>query len=242
VYNQLISKGKVSRGWLGVQMNTEPLNPVLARHFGVKDGKGVLVTELIDEKGSPSSEGPAAKAGLKADDVIVDVDGKKIETAQDLSAAIAETAPGKTIHVKVIRKGEPKTLNVQIAERHLEDRQKGGTIDLDDKEEPPAEKQEIGLTIDTIPAQAARELGIRANEGVLITEVKPGSLAEDAGLMAKDIIIEMNGKSVESPVEFSNRIKRLKSGDDVVIKVLRMSRVKGGDSNVQKYYFGFTKP
>src|SRR5262249_47296116 len=96
IYNQIIQNGRVARGYMGVQMGG-PLTPVVARYFGLKESKGVLITELVDASGGPSADGPAAKAGLQSDDIITEIDGKKIEENKDLSAIVASTAPGKTL-------------------------------------------------------------------------------------------------------------------------------------------------
>ncbi|MBI1746377.1 MAG: trypsin-like peptidase domain-containing protein [Acidobacteria bacterium] len=241
VYNQIIQRGRVSRGFMGVQMAQAPMTPVIARYFGLKESKGVLITELIDSKGEPSMDGSAAKGGLRADDVIVEIDGRKIEETKDLSAIVASTAPGKTLRVKAIRKGQEKTFNVTLDERKLDEAPRGAiTLDDEKEEMPPPERQEIGLEINNVAPRAMRELGLKSTEGVLIDKVKPGSLADDAGLRENDVIVEMNGKKVEDTAQFSAVIKRMRSGEDIVLKVLRPNDpVK---DRVGKYYFGFSKP
>jgi serine protease Do len=145
-YNQLISKGKIERGWLGVSMNLYDMTDELAKFFGVagndptgvKDGDGVIVTELIDEKGKPADSGPAAKAGIRPEDVIVKFAGRDIENSFDLRAAVANTPPGQTAPVTVVRKGQVLNLKVTLAERTLEQQartEESDTLSFEEKEE-----------------------------------------------------------------------------------------------------------
>lgn len=235
IYNQILSKGRVARGWLGVQMNLQDLNPTLARFFGAKD-KGVLISDLVDESGRPSFDGPAARAGIRPGDVIVEIDGKKIETRHDLSAVVAGTSPGTTVKIKVIRSGKERVFSVTLAER-TEDRGKPGPIDPDRRERGREPNKEIGITVDNPSPQDTRRLGLSRTSGALVTEVKPGSLAEDAGLRPYDLIVEINGKQLPDAGSFLDEVKRLRSGDDIVLKVLRPDRML-----TSTLYFGMQKP
>ncbi|HYK87506.1 MAG TPA: trypsin-like peptidase domain-containing protein [Acidobacteriota bacterium] len=224
VYNQILQKGKVLRGWLGVNMNTLPFTPAMASYFGVKQGGGVLITGLNDENGKPSDTGPAARAGIKPEDVIVELGGKKIFSVQDLRLAVANTPPGSRTNVKVVRRGQEKEFDVTIAERTLESRatERGG-FSFEEREEQP--KPEIGFRIDTIQPRVGREIGIEG--GAQVLSVNPGSLAEEAGLVGQeqgggtgDIIVEANGKKVLSAQDLLMIVKNLKSGDAVILKFL----------------------
>jgi serine protease Do len=246
VYNQILEKGKVTRGWLGVNMNTLPFTPAMANYFGVKQGGGVLITGLNDEKGNPSNTGPAARAGIKPEDVIVEFGGKKILSVQDLRLAVANTPPGSHAKVKAIRRSEEKVFDVIIVERTLESQAAAGGFSFEEKEEPP--KPEIGFRIDAVPPRLAQDLEITG--GAQVLSVNPGSLAEDAGLVGQeqgggsgDIIVEANGKKVETAQDLLAIVKNLKSGDAVVIKFLR---VKGRNQNRQlvtdTFFTSITKP
>ncbi len=243
VYNQILEKGKYKRGWLGVNMNVGfPFTPAMAEYFGVKQGSGVLITGLNDEKGNPSDTGPAARAGIKAEDVIVEFDGKKIMGVQDLRLAVASTTPGKTVNVKAVRFGTVKDFKVTVAERTLEEsqaQQQGFSFD-----EPPERKAEIGMTIDNVPRQLSRETDITG--GALVVSVSPGSMAEEAGLISRsqaayDIILAANGKEIEVFQDLVNILGNLDSGKSLVLKFVRMQRTRTGMVS-STYYTTLTKP
>ena len=162
-------------------MNLLPFTPAMAKYFGVKQGSGVLITGLSDEKGADAETGPAAKAGIKPEDVIVDFDGKKVYGVQDLRLAVANTPPGRKVKVTVVRHGTGNTFDVTVAERKIEDQERG-PISFDEKPEEP--RAELGLSIDNVPARMAQSLGISG--GALVLDVKAGSLAEEAGLRGQD--------------------------------------------------------
>jgi len=244
VYNQIIEHGKVRRGWLGVNMNAGfPFTPAMAEYFGVKQGSGVLITGLNDEKGNPSDTGPAARAGIKAEDVIIDFAGKKIASVQDLRLAVANTTPGRKVNVKAVRFGKVMDFDVNVAERTLEENQaqQGGFS----FEEQPEAKPEIGMTIDNVPQRTARESNIAG--GAMVVSVNPGSLAEEAGLRSRDqsgfdVIVAANGKKIEVFQDMVNILKELKSGQSIVIKFLRVAMGPSGPIPPSTYYTSLTKP
>jgi len=245
VYNQILEKGKVSRGWLGVNMNTPPFTPAMAKFFGVKQGTGVLITQLIDEKGNPANTGPAAKAGIKPEDVITDFDGKKISTTQDMVLAVANTAPGRKATVKLVRHGEEEVLEVVLAERTY-DNQEEGNFSFETKEEQP--KPEIGLSFDNVPSQMMQALD--STGGALVLSVKAGSLAEEAGLQGQeqgqgDIILEANGQKINVAQDLLNIVKNTKSEEGVVLKFIRIERRTQSSAGVvasAPIYTSITKP
>jgi serine protease Do len=223
VYNQILQTGKASRGWVGVGMNGQPFTPAMARFFGVKQGSGVLITQLSDEKGKAANTGPAAKAGIKPEDVVIEFDGKKITDNQAFRMAVADTTPGKKVTIKVVRQGQEKEFEIAVAERKLEEQEKT-QYSFEEKEEKP--KTEIGLSFDAIPAGLAESLTISG--GAYVVSVKPGSLADDAGLMGSeqggrgDVIVAANGKPVNNPQDLLTMVKNLKSGEAVILKFLRI--------------------
>ena len=242
VYNQILGKGKVSRGWLGVLMNTDfPFTPAMADYFGVKQGSGVLITGLSDEKGNLSENSPAAKAGMRAEDVVIEFDGKKITGVQDLRLSVANTPPGRKVNVKVVRFGKVVDLSVNIGER-LADEAVDQGFTFEEKTQP---KTEIGLKFDNVDQRVARDLNISG--GAQVISVSPGSLAEEAGLQSRDqagfdIIVAANGKKIEVSQDLLEIFKQLKSGESVVLKLLRVQRGPAGYGQPSTFYTSLTKP
>ncbi len=244
VYNQILEKGKVSRGWLGVSMNTLPFTPEMAKYFGVKQGSGVLITGLADERGDPSPESsPAGKAGIRAEDVIVEFNDVPIYSDQDLRLAVANTAPGKKVRAKVVRFGKELEFDVTVAERTGDSRDQD-TDAFTFEEKPEEVKPEIGLSFDNVPARMAQEVGISG--GALVLSVKAGSLADDAGLTGQDqggadIIVAANGKEIRSAQDLLDTVRNLRSGEAVILKFLRLARSQGG-VRALTYYTSIIKP
>ncbi|MDR0310629.1 MAG: trypsin-like peptidase domain-containing protein [Acidobacteriota bacterium] len=246
IYNQILETGRFSRGWIGVSMNNLPFTPALAEHFGVKQGSGVLITQLMGEDSKPSADGPAAKAGIKPEDVIVEFDGAKIKDVSDFRMAVANTVPGKTVKVKAVRFGEEKTFDVVLAERKMntQERQgRGGGYSFEEEEKAKT-KPEIGLEFDNAPPRLAKAMDISG--GAYITTVKPGSLADNAGLAGQnsgspysDVVVAVNGKPVANKDDLLNIVKGIKIGSPIVIKFLRYSQE---DNSTSVFYTSIIKP
>lgn len=228
-YNQIVTKGKIERGWLGVSMNTYPLSKTMGEFFGVdgndpsgiRDGDGVLITELIDEKGEQSETGPAYVAGMRPEDIIVKFGEREIETIYDLRSTVANTPPDKQIVVTVIRKGEEVPLTVTLAERTLErdERSEGEGLSFEERQEEEREKK-IGLEFETLSQRDAEQLNLDIAGGVLIREVSPGSLADEAGLSTPQVITHVNGNPVATAQALYDTINSLTSGTGIVIRVV----------------------
>jgi serine protease Do len=244
-YNQILNQGKVTRGYIGVNMNILPFTPAMAQFFGVKQGSGVLITGLSDDSGKVMDRGPAAQAGMKPEDVVVEFDGKKILSVQDLRLAVANTPPGRKVKVKVVRHGVDKELDVTVAERRLEDQEREkGTFSFEEKEELP--KPEIGLRFVDVPPRMAQEFNLTG--GAIVEEVKPGSLADEAGFASPDqgwetdIIVAANGKPINAAQDLFNMIKNLRSGETAVLKFLRVRRSPGASSSPATLFTSIMKP
>ncbi len=238
-YNQLIAKGKIERGFMGIKMNVGSLTPEMAEFFGVKgkdsegikDGDGILVTEVIES-------GPAGKAGIEAEDVIVKVGDHEVKTSWDLRSRIANTPPNQEVPVVTVRKGEILHVTVLLEERTLEQELETRTegISLDKKVERDR-KKEIGLEVRSATQRDLEKLGIEDEEGILILNVTPTSLADDAGLRPGEIVTHVNGDSVTSDTQFRDKILGLESGAGVI---LRLIYVVDRDKGIR--YTSFVKP
>src|SRR6266404_3473333 len=166
VVTQLASAGHVTRGWLGVGI--QPLTADLAKSFRLTRTDGALVTSV--------SEGsPAAKAGLKEGDVIVEYDGRPVARAGDLPRTVAETPVGRAVPLKVVRDGKPVTLTATVG--RLEETREA-------KAEPAPGEPALGVSARTLTPAVAQQLGLREQQGVLIVNVNDGSRADAAGLRA----------------------------------------------------------
>ncbi|MGH7309416.1 MAG: Do family serine endopeptidase, partial [Candidatus Rokuibacteriota bacterium] len=192
---ELVSKGRVTRGWLGVSL--QPLTPELAASFGVKDGKGAVVTEVVPES-------PAAKAGLQQGDVIVEVNGKKIENPGGLARVIALAPPGRDARLTVWRARQERSLSVMLREA-------------------PGERQasRLGFEVRPVTAELAGELGLRAREGVVVTHVEEDSEAAEAGLRPGDVVVEANREPIKTVADFERTTRALKTGERLTVRVER---------------------
>jgi serine protease Do len=201
---QLKERGSVTRGWMGVGI--QDLTPELAQYYGLKDQKGVLVTQVF-----PGD--PADKAGIKMKDVIVAVNDKPVGTSRELSSAVAGMAVGKEVPVKILRDGKEQVLKVQLAERKDTEQAARGQA---------PETEELGIRAADLNPETARRFGIDENEkGVLVAAVKPGSKADQAGLQQGDIVKEVNRVPVQSVSEMKAEFGKTKAGDAASFLVKR---------------------
>ena len=187
VMDQLVRTGKVVRGWLGVAI--QDLNPELATQFGIADTKGVLVSDVMEDS-------PAKKAGVERADVIVEYDGKPMDSPTHLRNAVAQTPIGKKVAVKLLRDKKPKTIDVTIVEQPKSLGQPGE----DESRESAAPTGILSdLDVRELNDELASRYGLKASErGVVVVGVKSGSTAEEMGVREGDIILEVNRKTVSS--------------------------------------------
>jgi serine protease Do len=208
VIEQLLAKGRVVRGWLGVGI--QPLTAELAKKFGVTEGGGVLVNEVFEKD-------PAALAGIQPGDVIVRINGVVVESPNKLSRLIGTLAPGATSQIEVVRDLKHLLLNIPLTERP--DSPVLASI-------PRIEKLEskLGLEVQESTAGLVEKFRLRQSKGVVITKVEPNSLAQAEGLQEGDLIIEVNRTEVSSLGEFTSTISQSRRGDALLLRVLRENR------------------
>lgn len=226
VYNDLIGpEHKVIRGSIGVQFQAT-LNPAVQRVYGFKSG--VLVNQV-------TPKGPADQAGLKAGDIITTVDGKPIKDGDALVTDIAARKPGTTVHLGYMRSGKEATATLTIADRaKLYAAQPSSQNGQNGPESAPnASEGKLGITVEAVP-QALTGKGIH---GVLVTQVKPGSFADEAGLAPGLVITEINRQPVTSIEQFQSLVSALKSGQDVGFRVVDSRNPTAGGT-----YLGGTLP
>jgi serine protease Do len=194
VLPQLEEKGKVTRGWLGVGI--QPVTPELAQSFGVEGEKGALVADV-------TKDSPADKAGLKSGDIILEFDGKQILEMNNLPRLVAATPVGKKVKLKILRNGKPETVNVTI-----EQLKEGEEI-----AQPGAVQDRMGMTVRELNAELTAQIGIKETKGVVVTAVKPGGLAEEAGIAVGDVIKEINGTKISTAADFAKAVSAQKKGE-----------------------------
>ncbi len=208
VMHQLVAKGKVTRGYLGLL--PQDIDDGLAKALKLKSTKGSLV-------GDVTPGGPADKAGIKHGDVITSFDGTEVENSTQLRNMVAEAEPGKKATIGIIREGSKEDITATLGERpkDLANRESEG-----ESPEPSAMKK-FGLSVENLTPQLARQLGYAKESGVLISDVVPGSVAEDAGLQKNDLIKEVNRQAVHSVKEFREFMDQAGKSGDAALRVRR---------------------
>jgi serine protease Do len=210
VMEQLVRTGKVVRGWLGVAI--QDLTPELASQFGITETKGVLVSDVMDES-------PAKKAGVERADVIVDYDGKPMDSPTHLRNAVAQTPIGKKVSVKVIREKKPKTIEVTIVEQP----KSVGPAGTEENRESAAPTGMLSdLEVRELTDELASRYGVKAGErGVIVVGVKAGSTAEEMGVREGDMILEVNRKAVTSLKSYERAAAGLPKDQAVLLLLKR---------------------
>ena len=207
VMQQLLTRGKVVRAWLGVGI--QPVTAELATKFGVNENEGVLVNEVFEND-------PASRAGIKAGDIITKVDGKIVDTPNSLSRLIAGLDPGAAAKVEVVRDGKRQIVSVALSERR----------DTSMVAAPPQARTEVklGMDVQDLTPELAEKFKVKDGKGVLITKVDRGSVAMVEGLREGDLIKEVNRSEVFSAGEFSAAVAKIRRGETLLLRILRDSR------------------
>jgi serine protease Do len=201
VLPDLVADGRVSRGWLGVSL--QPLTPELAKSFGVGPNVGALVSEVLDDT-------PARKAGLRPGDIVTSIPGKTVGDSRALSEAVAALAPGTQAELTLLRKGEPMTVTVELAERPARDVLARRDV------RRPREAAAFGMELSDVPPGMARELQLSG--GALVREVVPDSPADRAGLLPGDVILSVDEHEVDSAESADERLDESGSGARLLVR------------------------
>lgn len=201
---QIVEKGRVTRAWLGVYI--QDVIPGMERQLGVREG--ALVTEVV-----PNS--PAAKAGIRAGDVITAVDDQRIRNSNDLQMAIMYRRPGERVTVTLVRDKKALVLNVILEERPEEGRSAA----------VPGISR-FGITVQDLTPELKSRYGIARESGVVVVAVEPGSRAYWAGLQAGDLIVEVNRQPVSSTLDWNRIISQIGEDEEVLLTVIRAGRTR----------------
>jgi len=215
VIKQLREFGRTRRGWLGVRI--QAVSDDIAEGLGLDKARGALVADV-----TPDS--PAARAGIKTGDVILEFDGREIGAMRELPRIVANTEIGKIVDVVVLRKGKRKTLKVTIAELQESESEVASTT----PEKPgTAELGSLGLSLSTITPDVRDQFGLSEDaKGVVVTEVDPDGNAAERGVRPGDVIVEVGLEPVRTPKEVLAKVKKAaKAGRKSVLLLLD----RGGD-------------
>ncbi|NNE68325.1 MAG: PDZ domain-containing protein [Pyrinomonadaceae bacterium] len=231
VYRQIVSYGKVKRGYLGVYLDS--VEKEFAQVYGLSDAKGAIIT-LVRNK-----DGAAAKAGLRANDIILRLDGNEVLDAQDLIAKVASTSPGRAIKIEFLREIgenlEARTVTVKLDERPSEE--------IDSGESDPPRRLPIkdgnnslpfGLTLRSLSGQDAADRNLKGRSGLMVVRIDPASfiLEERTSngaptLIRGDLIERINRKKVSDVASFRSLVNKMRPGDAVVLHVSSYDRNSG---------------
>jgi serine protease Do len=178
---QLHGAGKVTRGWLGVAI--QRLSQDLVKAFGLENDQGALVADVVPD-------GPAAKAGIERGDIIVALQGQKIQDSTELPRMVGTLAPGTRVDLDILRAGKKQTISVTLGTLKDEEEEKVARL------KPPDVEDALGLQVQAITPDLARSLRLENAEGVVVSQVVPDGPAAEAGVRRGDIVREVNRKPV----------------------------------------------
>ena len=204
---QLKSTGEVTRGWLGVGI--QDISEEVAEYYGIKEKKGVLVTEVF-----PGD--PADLAGIKPKDIILSINGKAVESARQLTSMIADISVGDTIQIKINRNGKAQTIDVKIAKRE--------ETKILGRNTQEREQSQLGIQASEITPETARRFNLKDTAGIIVVGVDPESKAAEAGLQVHDVIREINHKNITSLNDFNKMIDGIPKGETINLFIRRLNR------------------
>jgi serine protease Do len=194
--------GKVSRSWIGVMIQS--ITPELKDKLGLGTDEGALVSDVM-------SGGPAEKAGISRGDVILQFDGKAIQSSRNLPFVVASTPIGKTVMVEIMR-GDQQ-LNLRIKTEEL--KEEGEAV-------PPSETRPyLGMEVEEITPEMAKNYGFSRSSGIIIVHVEDGSAAAEAGLAAGDVIVEIDRKPIKGLDALNRLLAAVKEGDTILFLIDR---------------------
>ncbi len=235
VYKQLVSQGKVKRGYLGIRL--ESVHEEIARVYGLPEAKGAIVTEV-----EPTMAGqvtPAAKAGIQANDIIVDFNGQQVASAQDLIQRVAGTPVGQSASLVFLRDVDGK-LDKQTATVVLIERPPANVKDMSEPAKPSPKDSDpkgnglhLGITLAELTPQLVADKHLTGIRGLYIKEIDPNGLAAEVrlpqtggpALLEGDVITRINRLPVNSLADFQRVLSGLKQGDPIVLNVVTYQRV-----------------
>ena len=226
-------------GWIGVYV--QDLDDELRRYLDIKERTGVLVNDVIDD-------GPAEKAGLQEEDVIVKFDGRRVRNTRDLTRTVGRAAPRSKVKMEIMRDGRKMKLTLRVGEKQ---RSSYSYRNRSRKRSPRvsafrgSRRPWLGVKMANLSKDLARYFGSDENEGVLILSVVKDSPAEKAELKAGDIILKIDGKNITDTDNLSTVISDYGSGDEIEIEIRRKGKIKNIkvelERSSRRSYYDFNK-
>jgi serine protease Do len=221
-----LESGKITRGRIGVNVYRNPISDDVAESFGLPNTNGAIIRDV--------SPGPAADAGIKPGDVIVEFNGKTVHDNNELVAIVTRTAPGTTVPVKLYRDKKLMTVNVKVAELDLVAEQEltGGRPDRRERQQPepaaPKQTKEFGLSFSSITPALSRDFSIpQGVRGAVVTDVDPFGSAAQAGIAPGDVIVSVDGQAVSTPDQAAAALDKVAAG-----KIARVMISRGGQETL----------
>ena len=208
--DDLINLGKVRRSWLGVYI--QEVTPEIAKQFGLpEDANGVLVGDVVKDS-------PAEESGIKRGDIIVRVNDEEVNSPEELQNKIGDIDIDKKTNIEVVRDGKTINFIVKIGEMP--------TVEEEGSEFPKEKvfSVQTGLKVEAVTSEVAKEFELPWVKGLVITEVIPGSSADDMGLQPGDVILEANRVEMSLVDEWGELINKLEPGDTLLLLVFRSGR------------------
>lgn len=238
IYSQLVKQGNVVRGYLGVL--PERVTQQIAKVYGLPTTQGAIISNISEtvEVGNKTEQTPAVKAGLKRGDIIVEFRGEKVKDDMDFVRRVAASPVGSSVTVKLYRDGKEMTATAVIGRRpDGSDDISADSETLNDKADDN-ESQAIGLNTALLTPQQINELHLDDARGVIIVQVEPGSIADDAGLRKNAVIERVNRQTVTNNDQFQRALDRIPSGEPVVLQVYDPKNRSGQ----KRIFISFNKP
>jgi serine protease Do len=201
IAQQLMKHGEVTRGYLGVLI--QELSPELAKSFDLEKNEGILVAQVIDDS-------PAAEAGIKQGDIIMSFRDKPITSIASFRNLVALTSPYSDVLLKIIRDGKQVKVTVKINKL---------TQEKEQKLSHGQQSEELGLTVQNITQNLAEKLGVKSGQGVLITEVKTGSVADMANIKVGSVILQVNRVNIKNTNDFNRELKKSSKDKSVLLLI-----------------------
>lgn len=214
VYNQIIKSGRVARGSIGISFRDDASQAPLLRRYGAENG-GVFVNQV-------TPDWPADKAGIRIEDIIVEIDGAPVANGDALIQIVSAKLVGSVVPLKLLRDGKVMTVNVEIADREKLLRAANGALEREaETSAPKLAAVGIAPTFEDLTDEKRKELKFEEKDGVLVTKIAVASFADDLGLSEDDIIVTVNRRPVSTAKALTAFWQKLKAGEDVALKVMR---------------------